>query len=159
LLVICCFSVATADDARGKITDYGITKLSNEQMIIKDPHSPTGERRVPNAANVLVITNRIPARIGVNFGIAYEISNLQLKDGETVEVVSAARFPVMTKPDGTTSNGYDGIVKLRVQDRRAAGSTGYSFEHDYELVPGSWEFEIRFQGRTLCKQEFTVFLE
>lgn len=33
---------------------------------------------------------------------------------------------------------------------------GYGFEEDWELVPGTWTFEIWQDGRKLAEQSFTV---
>jgi hypothetical protein len=33
---------------------------------------------------------------------------------------------------------------------------GYGFENDWELVPGTWTFEIWSDGRRLAEEKFTV---
>jgi hypothetical protein len=32
----------------------------------------------------------------------------------------------------------------------------YTFEHDWELLPGVWTFQIWYQGRLLAEEKFTV---
>jgi hypothetical protein len=158
-LLSACLSGASASEIKGKITSYGIFKISGKEEIVKSPETTSGITRIPAGTPTLTTsTDRIPAKIGVRFGMWYEISNLPISDGE-VELTKIARHPVVTKPDGSISTGFTFIEKLQVKDGRVIGWTGYGFDHDYELVAGDWEFEMQFKGKTVCKQKFTVFKE
>jgi hypothetical protein len=97
--------------------------------------------------------------MGLNFGIQYEISNLPLKDGQEVSLTIITKHPPITGPAGKTSLSEQDIGTRPVKDGRASGIAGYSFDHDYELVPGKWEFVVVHDGQTLCSGEFTVYQE
>ena len=133
LLLTTVCSVEAAADIQGKIVNYGLFKVSGKEEILKSPETPSGVTRVPAGTPILTATtNRIPAKIGVRFGMWYEITNLPIKDGE-LEVVKSATHPAITKPDGTTSKGFTFVEKQWVKDGRVVGWTGYGFDHNYEL--------------------------
>jgi hypothetical protein len=147
-------------DVQGKVLNYGIFKKADKEEIIKTPETPSGVTRVPAGTLAIVsATNRIPAKIGIRFGITYEVSNLSAKNGEFIEVVKVTKHPAMTKPDGIASKGFTIVERVAVKDGRAIAQTGYGFDHEYELVPGEWQFEMKFERKTLLKQEFIVFRE
>jgi hypothetical protein len=157
LLILSYPEPSTPADIHCAITSYGVTALDNKQIVVRDSHSPTDRRHLVETAKVTSVTSRIPAQIGVSFGVQYEINDIPLKDGEIIEVDRDITFPLMRKPDGSTSNTYHGTIKLAVKNGRVVAQTGYTFEYDYELVPGVWEFAIRLNGETLCKHQFVVF--
>jgi hypothetical protein len=159
ILMVACCSLASAPTVQGKVTSYGLLKLSGKEEIVKSPETTSGFTRIPaNTPFIVTSTNRVPANIGVRFGFWYEIDNVPGPDGE-VELTKIVRHPVITKPDGTTSTGFTFIEKQDVKGGRVVAITGYGLDHDYELVAGDWEFEMQYGGVTVCKQKFTVFKE
>jgi hypothetical protein len=50
-------------------------------------------------------------------------------------------------------------VYFPVKQNTLVMQVGYVFEHDYELVPGNWAFEMQLGGKKMVKQEFTVIKE
>jgi hypothetical protein len=109
-----------------------------------------------------VLTNDadiIPAKVGVMFGMRFEISNVKLKDGELLELTKIVSHPQITKPDGEVSFVSVQKVYFPVKQNTVVMQVGYVFEHDYELVPGNWAFEMQLGGKKMVKQEFTVIKE
>jgi hypothetical protein len=159
LLLFACCLCATAADIKGKVASYGLFKISGKEEVVKSPKTPSGVTRISAGTPILTkSTNRVPAKIGVCFGMWYEITNVPVPDGE-VEVTKITRHPTMTKPDGKTSKGFTTTEKQRVKDGRLTGWTGYSLDHDFELVTGEWEIEMQVNGTSVCSQKFTVFNE
>jgi hypothetical protein len=157
LVIAFCFSVANADEVTGKIISCGIFAVPFKHTTQEVPEALSGTMRIYSGLpNLIVATNRLTAKIGVHFGIIYEISNLPVKDGEEVELVRVYKYPTIKKPDGTTSQGYEWRPKEFVKDGRVVDYFGYGLDHDYELVPGVWEFEIKYKGKTLCAQSFVL---
>lgn len=147
-------------DVTGKVLGYGIYKRAEKEELIKTSKTPSGVTRIPvGTMYITTTTNRIPARLGTAFGLHYEISNLDLKDGETVEITKVTTHPRMKKPDGTVSASFTYVEKDTVKDGKSVAQTGYGFDHDYELVPGLWRIELKHKGKTLITQEFTVYKE
>jgi hypothetical protein len=148
-----------AEEPTGKIFAYGIFKLAEKQSI-RTPETPSGITRiVDDRIAVVAITNRIPARLGVTFGIGYEISGLNLKDGDFVEISDVTTCPPIKKPDGSICESFTRVRKLRVQSGKAATFSGYGFDLDFEVVPGNWKMEIKLNGKSLITQDFTVYKE
>jgi hypothetical protein len=158
-LAITCCAVASTQGIQGKITGFGIFRFASKEEFIKSPETPSGVTRVTVGTPILVsATNVIPAKIGLRFGMSYEISNISGPD-RVIDVTKIARHPRITKPDGTTTDGFTFVEKQNVQGGKVEGFTGYGFDHDYELVTGDWEFEIQYGGQTIGIQKFTVVKE
>ncbi len=159
LLVFCAVHLI-AGEPKGRILKYGIFKRADREEIVETPETPSGVTRLPAGyLSIAVITNRIPARKGIQFGIRYEVTNLDLKDGETVEITKVTTHPPMKKPDGKVYESFSFVEKSLVTKGRVEAQTGYGFDHDYELVPGVWRIEMELAGKTLIAQEFSVFKE
>lgn len=159
LSILTCLpcSVALAAEAQGKVLSYGLFRFSGKEEVVKSPETTSGVTRVPAGTPILVAsTNRIPARIGVRFGMSYELVNVAAPDGE-IKVTKIARHPRITKPGGKVSEGFTFLEPQWIKGGRVVGWTGYGFDHEYELAAGDWEFEMQLEGKTLLKQKFTVF--
>ena len=155
ILVICTCAVS-AQEIQGKILKYGIFKSPEHSVDEKAPDAPGGAKHFYEGFPIFTsVTDKIPAKPGIHFGIIFEISNLpdNLKDFEFIAIQTC---PPIHRPNGTVSTGYTQPIKEFVKEGRVVSWTGYSFDHDYELVPGEWTFEIKSGDKTLCKQTFTV---
>jgi Domain of unknown function (DUF3859) len=158
LLIAACFVQPGVAGVRGTVINYGITVMSGKQIKVPSPLSPTGVRTIGD--NIVIHkTDRIPARIGLSFGITYHIDDLPFRDGEVIKVVRTITFPSMTKPNGSKLNRVDATFELLVNNGRAFGKTGYTFEYQYELVPGMWKFAVSFEDKTICEKSFVVSAE
>ena len=155
-LVASC-AIAKPPGIAANIVNYGIFTFSDPHLIIKTPETTSGVTQVPAGKPVLIAaTNRIPAKIGIRFGLTYYVVNIPVTNGY-VEITKVAKHPTIQKPDGKSSTGYTTTEKQFVKDGHLVGWTGYGFDHDYELAPGQWEFAVMFEGQPLCKQQFTIF--
>jgi hypothetical protein len=161
LLFTATHGLAQPTNATGKVNDYGMYRTTQliPQNLVKTPESIVGLDKTPGrGVHLISITNRIPAKLGVHFGMRFTLLNLPVPDG-VVGITKIARHPLMVKSDGTVSTCYTNVQKQIVRAGWTAGWTGYSFDHDYELLPGPWEFELQYEGKLLCKSEFIVFKE
>ena len=156
-LITGCNAMATSEDVSGTIVRYGIIRPPDTYEKVKTPGTDSGVARgLHEMPTFSIITNRIPAKLGTRFGFSYEINNLRVPDGTVIDVVRFERCPAMSKPDGTTFTGAERPVRLPVVGGKADGYCGFGFDHEYELVPGNWTFEIRLNGKTLFKHDFVV---
>src|ERR1041385_3501311 len=122
LVFLLSFAVAPAADVQGKVLMSGIFKMSKEVESIKSPQTPSGLTSASAGKFVLISqTNRIPARLGIRFGFWYEVTDLPVKDGDLVELVKVVKHPPITKPDGTTSKGFEFTETPVVKDGRTKG--------------------------------------
>jgi Domain of unknown function (DUF3859) len=136
----------------GMITDFGIFSRGDE-TIYEDPNSTSGQTR-RSSGDLIERTILIPARMGIKFGFCYSIRGFH-KDGH-VALVEKTSHPEIARPDGRVSKGSTFRHELVVKQGTVASCAGYSFDHDFELKPGSWVFSIWDRERELIRQEFVV---
>jgi len=147
---------ASTEGINGKVITFGQYQAIGQENIIETPNTPSGKSRVPSTGFVFLnATNVIPAKLGVRFGMEYEISNIPEPDGPiTVTVIKS--HPRMTKPDGSFSQSFKSVEPAFLKSGKIHSKTGYGFEHNYELVTGDWTFELQYDGKSICIQKFTV---
>jgi hypothetical protein len=149
------------DGVEARILHFGITTSGNG-IKVDAPDDPTGKHLLFRTGTLALKTetNRIPARVGVSFGCYSEVSGLFSKFGERAEVEITWTYPPMVKRDGSISKGFTFKEMPWVNhDGVARCWAGYRFDNDFELVPGAWRLDVRYEGKTLATQIFTVFLE
>ena len=157
LLTVACSAVAEAE-IQGRIVGYGTYTVTNNYKQFKTPGSTSGvSRAYLDLPTFTAVTDHIRARPGVRFGIVFELTNLPKAQNARVGIVLVTRHPPLRDPDGKTSTGDEQPVRITVGGRdRIVSWTGFGFGHDYELVPGTWTFEVRSHSGMLCKKDFTV---
>lgn len=99
-------------------------------------------------------TRTIPAQLGVCFGFRYNIVSSPNGAPVTLHAVVIYPSPGLVNPE---------TQQTRVQDEfdidRSVGESpylGYCFDHEEDLSPGAWTFQIWYQRRKLAEQSFNV---
>jgi Domain of unknown function (DUF3859) len=143
--------VATVE--RIDVLDTGVYTVETG-AVTTDPGAPTGEiTAVPVATNVEA-TTEIKGDVGLEFGLRYVIAGAP--EGSDVPLDFVIRYPAPGLKDPAEA---EPIRESRFSRDKSIGETlylGYGFENDWEIVPGTWTFEIAYDGRTLVTQAFTV---
>jgi hypothetical protein len=119
-----------------------------------DPAAPTGTTAAPVAFNLIESTSTVAAALGVEFGLAYRVVGAPDGAEVTLDVVNIYPGPGLADPDKA-----EPIRENRYQRAKKVGEVnylGYGFEQDWEMVPGSWTFQIWHDGRQLLEESFTV---
>jgi hypothetical protein len=113
----------------------------------------TGVRN--SVANPRLITSAtlIYAKLGVRMGLRFMAFDTQLTN---VDLELVIRFP----PPGL-QNSSSGQRFLQAEYRvtvpiNVSQYWEYHFENDWEIVPGTWEFEFWSEGKRLAAQRFCV---
>lgn len=125
--------------------------------IITKTEIPTATGAINTVADVKLLesTTYIPARKGVRFGVRYMIVGAQ--KGVSIDLRLTTRFPVAGLRNPRTGGHY---FNSEHSVARIIGNTGYreyAFEHDWEVVPGTWTFEFWYRNRKLGEQRFCVY--
>jgi hypothetical protein len=99
-------------------------------------------------------TTSFPARRGVGFGFEYRVRGAP-KDAK-VPLRSVTIFP-----DGGVRNPKTGETVLRNEyvEEKAIGALllkGYTLDDDWEVVPGTWTFQVWFGDQLLAEKIFTL---
>ena len=98
-------------------------------------------------------SDRIEARLCRNFGITVKLAvPLPFRMPDRVEV--RVLHPQLTRPDGKES------VETRFPSYVVDGLShvGFTFEHDWEMVPGPWTMIVSLRGDEIARKDFTVTL-
>lgn len=135
-----------------QIIDYGIYRIELTGQRVPMPSAQAGRVRPASRAVLVVQTNQIPATIGTSFGCQFIVNGNPTGALAALEVV--VEHPAFKKPDGETTGTTD-RVPWRYTIGEKAGYT-YTFDHDWEAVPGSWSIEIWQDGKKLAGKEFFV---
>lgn len=156
LLGLTAMSAAAADDVTVSGVDVvgkGIYQVTVGD-IVADPEAPTGEAATPLTFALIEATASIPARIGIEFGAEYRV--LGNPDGADVTLDIVTLYPAPGLADPRLA---EPIRENRFQRTKKIGEVeyvGYSFEDDWEMVAGTWTFQIWYDGRKLFDESFTV---
>jgi uncharacterized protein DUF3859 len=112
-----------------------------------------GNRANLSSVKLAVSTTRVPLQQNIRFGFRYRV--LGGVAGERVQIKGITRFPppglrndagkVFTT-DEYTLNAEFGQIRYN----------GYTFDHAWEMVPGTWTFELWHDGRKLASHSFVV---
>jgi hypothetical protein len=99
-------------------------------------------------------TTTIPGKLRQEFGLRYEIAGAPTGARVMLDVV--IKYPPPGMDDPTQLNT---VVERGFSTVKEIGETvylGYAFDYLWEIVPGTWSFEIWYQGRKMAEQKFTV---
>lgn len=134
----------------GTILSYGILKDLELTSISPLENSPSGVIRSYDGIEIATITDRIPIRDGLRFGIVRKFSGIP--DGEeTIEIVVS--HPPITNGEGEI------FTRQRYFTATDSMGSSYGFDHAYEKVEGEWTFECLYNGTLLCKKTFFAYIE
>ena len=126
--------------------DYGIfcALETVEQREAKDTISGV-VNLLAEAPVFLRKTAVVPAKIGIGFGIHVDIA-----EPLNGPVIMQTVHPPMGENGVTTERWTTEITPGRLN------YNGFTFEYDYELLPGPWTITAFANGRELYKVDFTV---
>jgi hypothetical protein len=135
------------------LVDYGIYESVFARRI-EDSQSVGGSRSGVKMIKIKERTSTIQAHNGLLFGIRFFVVG-EPKDAE-VKLKFVLRFPMQGMHDATT-----GVTRYRNEFVRTAkvgwaDFSGYSFDYDWELVPGVWTFEVWEGDRKWVEKALTV---
>lgn len=157
VLLALAFSIPVlAEEARVErieIVGKGIYLVETGERI-PEATAPTGAIEPATNFTNIETTEEVPARIGVEFGLEYQIA------GEPEGADVTLEFLVTYSDAGIAdSESPMPLRETRYELPKPIGEPvylGYGFENDWELVPGRWTFEIWHDGRQLAEEHFSV---
>ena len=135
------------------VTTIGIHTVKIGE-ITDDPDLPGEQVAEAVSADLVEETTTIPAKIGTEFGFQYIVVGTPDKADVTLDFVFTYPEPGLDDPQHDAP-----ILTSRFSKVRQVGGifyTGYGFENDWELVPGTWTFTVWYDGEQMAEQSFTV---
>jgi Domain of unknown function (DUF3859) len=133
-----------------EIVEFGAYQVTNR---VNGVPSATGQRDYVAAHDLITRTDQICTRLKTTFAIEYEISGAP--PGEAVMLTVVTRFPPAGLVDDQgvkfASNGQTGSKAVGVRYIRS-----FTFDEPFEMVTGTWTFEIHHQDRVVAAKSFSV---
>jgi len=135
-----------------EIVDFGLyeTEIMDKY---EHPGLPSGEYNTNGETKLLEQTDRIPARLGVHFGLRLRaVGNI---DGAEMDVVCSDTYPGLPDPGRTTpmtEGEFSQVFRLN-----EISPSLFTFEHEWEMVPGEWTFSFWHRGKQMAEKTFTVY--
>jgi hypothetical protein len=138
---------------RIEIVETGIYRAETA-TIEAAPGTATRQRNLLTDTRLIAPTTRIEAKIGVHFGMRYRV--VGRPGGASIKLVSVTQYPTPglknPKGGGIQTRGEHPLFATISQ----INYRGYVFEHDWELIAGTWTFELWDGQRKLASQAFEV---
>ncbi len=157
LMLLCLLAVpAVAADARIQrvdVLDRGVYTIATGSASAEGS-TPTGEVTAVTTATNVESTDNIKAKVGLEFGLRYVV--IGAPEGAEVPLDFVILYPEPGLKDPAESTP---LRESRYQRKKKIGETvylGYGFESEWEIVPGTWTFQIWDGDRELAEQTFTV---
>jgi len=139
-----------------KIVKYGLCTSRGPKLKRFDSNVPNQTSSLSMEVIFQEQTDRIPGRLGTDFGIWFEISGLPrrtIADFQTVVI-----HPPIKGANGKETSRSFWVTRAMVdKDGVARGMTGYKIEEPYEIAPGEWTIELKRAGEVLLRQKFYMY--
>ncbi len=134
------------------VLDYGIYRIELTGEHVPMPSAGAGAVQPASRVVLVAQTNQIPTNLGTTFGFQFVLNGKPV--GAVADVDIIVEHPAFKKPDGETTGTSD-KVPWRYRIGEKVGYT-YTFDHDWEALPGKWTIEVWRGGKRLAGKEFTV---
>lgn len=151
------FSTVAFAEYKGEVVEYGYYVKISEPTRYQNLSSTSGFVKEGGEVRLSEQVDKIPMQLNRLFGFKFKLTGFEGKD--TVQVKLSVQHPEMTRPNGSKATEYSYPVVLDVKDGVVVNQTGYSMDHEYELVEGEWIFEIWYYRQKLISQTFTTYVE
>ena len=150
---------AETKGANGKVFEYGIYDAQRKGKTRTDIATNTGKVITKSVLKLNQTTNRIPLLKDTYFAYRFRLLDLPKEDMKkpVVKIRKVLIHPKMTLADGSTTTGWDRVVRARTSISQVIAFDGYALNEDYELVEGDWIFQIWFNEQKLVEQTFTTY--
>jgi Domain of unknown function (DUF3859) len=156
LLLVACTEGSYAQGGkveRIEIVETGIYRAETASIEYA-PDTATRQRNILSETQILVATTRIEAKVGLHFGMRYRV--VGRPNGVTVRLTSVTQFPGSGLKNPATGRLVARGEHPLFATVGAINYRGYVFEHDWEVAPGLWTFELWDGKRKLASQAFNV---
>lgn len=145
-------AVYAENNYKAEVTEYGYYKKITEQERRRNIATTTGYVKEGGEVELEESTEEIPLKLNRLFGFKFRIEGFGNK--EAVQLRLVVVHPQMKRPNGSTSKGYSYPVLLEVKDGVIENQSGYSIDHEYEMVEGDWTFEYWYNSEKLLTKTF-----
>lgn len=133
---------------------YGRVKAERVASIVNS-NSPTGTSGVMRNYIYTEITDTIPAKLNVNFGVELIMESKQ--DFLIVPLTVVWKFP--SQITNLSNKSFHQVSRTSNVYTNRILNYSYKFDQDYEVKPGIWELEIYHNNKLLYSRQFYLMFE
>jgi hypothetical protein len=133
---------AAAPPPSCEILEYGLVVAESPRIRHPDPTAASGEWSEIERVRFVEQTYVVPAELGRTFGFRYQLHDLPR--GAYVTWRSSYPAPMRNR------------MSWQQRNLGSHGWGGFTFDHDWELLRGSWRFEVTVDGKRVCAVTFDV---
>jgi hypothetical protein len=119
----------------------------------KMDESPSGDHRVVIKQVLLKKTEKIPAKIGSDFGTEYKLVS---NSSDTVTLQLEWIFP-HTIIDPVKKASFKSIKYAIDLPLNATNGSTYSLDNDFEVVKGTWQLNIYYEDKIIYSKKFELY--
>lgn len=119
-----------------------------------DPDAPHGETVAVTAARLVTAGTTLPAALETDFGFRYVV--VGAPEGGSLPLDFVVTMPEPGLADPAADEPIRTVRFTRDKTIGAPEYLGYFIEAPWEAMPGSWRFEIWYEGRKLAERSFTL---
>jgi hypothetical protein len=150
VMTACHGQRTTIDDIQ--IVEFGTFQKTKERGTMAASGSIRGQAHAVLHAVLLEQTTDIQARRGTSFGLRVSFSGNP--SGATVPIIAKCFHPKVTDPATGRSSEVEEWPGFGVTGR--SGYVGYTFDNDWELVPGQWTIKVSVGSTFRVEKTFHV---
>lgn len=138
-----------------ELVEFGRFQKMASGSDVLDPGAIAGKRHAATKVQLLECTTNIPARIGTSFGLRVKLP--ERFAARVVPCYARCLHPRLSDPKSGRSSEVEqwGTSGLAGQD----GFVGYTLDHDWELIPGSWTIQFYFESQLALEKTFNLYSE
>lgn len=156
LLAVGLTTIANAQSSASvqsaEIVEYGIYRLERTGEHILLPSTAAGAVEPAARVSLITTTNRVQAIVGTTFGCRFVVNGEPT--GASVRLDIIVEHPPFEKTPGQKTGTTDKVPYRYVIGQK--GGYTYTFDNDWEAVPGDWSIQVWYRGRKLAEQKFVV---
>ncbi|MDE2018105.1 MAG: DUF3859 domain-containing protein [Hyphomicrobiales bacterium] len=137
---------------RVQVVEYGIYTATVTSKVAS-PGTSSGTISLLGDIRHATTTTRIPVQMGEHFGYRYRVFGAPVGALADLTFVTVFPAPGLKKPGAAPKRSDTYVAAKRIG---AVSYTGYTLDHPWELLPGTWTFQIWDGGRKLAERKFTL---
>ncbi|NOZ51964.1 MAG: DUF3859 domain-containing protein [Gammaproteobacteria bacterium] len=144
-----------AERLNAEILEFGYYKKNSEPRRYKNPATATGYVQEGGDVELVQNTDRIPAEKNRLFGFKFRVTGLD--NMLSTQLVLSVTHPKIKRNNGSIATHYSYPILLSINNGVIENQTGYSMDHEYEVVEGEWTFELWYYKQKILSQTFYTY--
>jgi hypothetical protein len=136
------------------VTEVGQYETVGDVVDVPQPNTAAGKMSEHEKIRLVRAGNQIPAKKGNAFGFRYRVEGK--RDGPMTGAEMHVVHPPMQGVDGRIHTTTTASIDLYFESGVAEEDIIYMLSEDFEVLPGTWILQIRFDGKVAATRTFEL---